>query len=306
MFDWLTGIVGEDAAPIATYILIFLLLLIGFFVLRAALRRMNGGTFVHGGQDRKQRLAIIDATPVDNRRRLVLVRRDNVEHLVLIGGMNDLVIERDIELQASNIAKASSAKSAPTPAVDVVKPAAQPLPKASPAMAEPKPQPAPIKQSPAVQPAEVTIPTPATPPAPAPSPVVNPSTAAPVMGAVAAMNMQPDAPTAPDIDNAMREAAESETDSPVPDVDPAVPETSFYDSLEATVSDEPVDKPAQEGQINDLRDEFKPIDSAEPAQPANDVAPPVVVPAPQVPQDEADLEDEMEQLLNKLTSSSSP
>lgn len=102
MSDWLTGIVGEEAAPIAAYILIFILLLIGFFVLRASLRQMRGGTFVNGGRGRKQRLAIIDATPVDNRRRLVLVRRDDVEHLVLIGGMNDLVVERDIGLQSMN------------------------------------------------------------------------------------------------------------------------------------------------------------------------------------------------------------
>jgi flagellar protein FliO/FliZ len=43
------------------------------------------------------RLAVIDAASVDGRRRLVLVQRDNVEHLLLIGGPTDVVIEGNID-----------------------------------------------------------------------------------------------------------------------------------------------------------------------------------------------------------------
>ena len=53
-------------------------------------------------------LAVINAAGVDGRRRLVLVRRDNVEHLLLIGGPTDVVIE-------SNIGRTGAAASAPTP-----------------------------------------------------------------------------------------------------------------------------------------------------------------------------------------------
>src|SRR5437879_463071 len=42
------------------------------------------------------RLAVIDAAAVDGRRRLVLVRRDNVEHLLMIGGPSDIVVEPNI------------------------------------------------------------------------------------------------------------------------------------------------------------------------------------------------------------------
>jgi flagellar protein FliO/FliZ len=42
----------------------------------------------------KRRLAIVEVLPLDGRRRLVLLRRDNAEHLVLLGVNNDLVIER--------------------------------------------------------------------------------------------------------------------------------------------------------------------------------------------------------------------
>ncbi len=52
-----------------------------------------GGANTRG---RQPRLAVIDAATVDGRRRLVLIRRDNVEHLLMIGGPSDLVVEPNI------------------------------------------------------------------------------------------------------------------------------------------------------------------------------------------------------------------
>ncbi|MGG7518705.1 flagellar biosynthetic protein FliO [Allorhizobium undicola] len=52
--------------------------------------------FVRGGRSRQPRLQVLDAAAVDARRRLVLVRRDNVEHLILIGGPSDIVVESGI------------------------------------------------------------------------------------------------------------------------------------------------------------------------------------------------------------------
>ena len=49
-----------------------------------------------GGRGRQARLAVIDAANVDGRRKLVLIRRDNFEHLVLIGGPSDVLIEPNI------------------------------------------------------------------------------------------------------------------------------------------------------------------------------------------------------------------
>jgi flagellar protein FliO/FliZ len=43
-----------------------------------------------------RRLAISEVLALDARRRLVLVRRDGVEHLILIGGTDDLVVEAGI------------------------------------------------------------------------------------------------------------------------------------------------------------------------------------------------------------------
>ncbi|RMF10183.1 MAG: hypothetical protein D6763_06190 [Alphaproteobacteria bacterium] len=43
-----------------------------------------------------KRLAIVEVLPVDARRRLLLIRRDDTEHLVMIGGEQDTVIESGI------------------------------------------------------------------------------------------------------------------------------------------------------------------------------------------------------------------
>jgi hypothetical protein len=47
-----------------------------------------------------RRLAITEQFNLDNRRRLVLIRRDNVEHLIMTGGPVDMVIETGIAVPA--------------------------------------------------------------------------------------------------------------------------------------------------------------------------------------------------------------
>ena len=49
-----------------------------------------------GPRGRQPRLAVINAASIDGRRRLVLVRRDDVEHLLLIGGPTNVVIAPNI------------------------------------------------------------------------------------------------------------------------------------------------------------------------------------------------------------------
>jgi len=76
-----------------------------------------------------RRLGIVDAFDLDRHRQLVIIRRDNVEHLIMIGGPNDLVVESDIvrsqpmigEVRRDPVVAPSptmappQAKSAPTP-----------------------------------------------------------------------------------------------------------------------------------------------------------------------------------------------
>jgi flagellar protein FliO/FliZ len=67
------------------------------------LRRFGfGGMVARPGA--RRRLAVVETMAVDGRRRLVLVRRDDVEHLVLIGGSQDLVVEQGIPASAPVLA----------------------------------------------------------------------------------------------------------------------------------------------------------------------------------------------------------
>jgi len=80
-----------------TFIFAFLVVL-GLIGLAAWLVRRFAGNRLgaNANRGRMPRLAVIDAAAVDGRRRLVLVRRDNVEHLLMIGGPTDIVVEPNI------------------------------------------------------------------------------------------------------------------------------------------------------------------------------------------------------------------
>jgi len=81
--------------PMFLFAFIAVLALIGvaaWLVRRFGANRLGANT----SRGRMPRLAVIDAAAVDGRRRLVLVRRDNVEHLLMIGGPSDIVVEPNI------------------------------------------------------------------------------------------------------------------------------------------------------------------------------------------------------------------
>lgn len=63
------------------------------------------------------RLAVVDYANVDGRRRLILVRRDDTEHLIMTGGPVDVLIETGIVASGQPIAGAVQPRSdiEPTP-----------------------------------------------------------------------------------------------------------------------------------------------------------------------------------------------
>jgi len=160
--------------------------LIGLLILLVMIRIVRGltfGTFVAGGRNRKARLAVMDATAVDSHRRLVLVRRDDVEHLILIGGPSDVVVEQNIRLvpQARRPVADNHPGDVVQPQPEVRKAPPQP-PVAPQAAPRPVQQPVQAVQQPvqAVQPARPVAPQPAPLPTPAVSaPRVAASTPAP-------------------------------------------------------------------------------------------------------------------------------
>ena len=87
-----------------TFIFAFVAVLALIAAVAWAVRRFAGNRLgANTNRSRMPRLAVIDAAAVDGRRRLVLVRRDNVEHLLMIGGPTDIVVE-------PNIVRASAAR----------------------------------------------------------------------------------------------------------------------------------------------------------------------------------------------------
>ncbi len=97
MQEWLTGVVGESAARLVTVALAAAVVIVLAVILFGLAKRIFAGTGGIGGRTRAPRLAVLEFAAVDTKRRLVLVRRDDTEHLILIGGQNDLVVEPGIQ-----------------------------------------------------------------------------------------------------------------------------------------------------------------------------------------------------------------
>ena len=73
-----------------------LILVLGLILLLAwALRRFGLGGMVRPGG--KRRLHIVETAAAGPRHRLVLVRRDQTEHLLLLGPTGDTVVEQGID-----------------------------------------------------------------------------------------------------------------------------------------------------------------------------------------------------------------
>jgi flagellar protein FliO/FliZ len=109
------------------FAIVFILIVTTFWLLR----RVGGKRIGGASRGRQPRLAVIDAAAVDGRRRLVLIRRDNLEHLLMIGGPSDVVIEQNI-VRAVPVAPARDAPGRPPGA---------PEPRAETPVAEPAPRP---------------------------------------------------------------------------------------------------------------------------------------------------------------------
>lgn len=75
-----------------------LIFVIGLIAVFAALARRAGWGFPAAAIKRSanRRLGVVEVTPLDGRRRLLLVRRDDTEHLLLIGPTSELLIEAGI------------------------------------------------------------------------------------------------------------------------------------------------------------------------------------------------------------------
>src|SRR5437016_10204021 len=93
MFDFLFG----EGQYGLRFLFAFIVVLALIAVTTWLVRRFGGDRLgASSGRGRQPRLAVIDAAAVDGRRRLILIRRDNVEHLLMIGGSSDVLVEANI------------------------------------------------------------------------------------------------------------------------------------------------------------------------------------------------------------------
>jgi flagellar protein FliO/FliZ len=158
--------------PLAVRFFLAFLIVLGLIGAAAwAVRRFGSARLGGAVRGRQPRLGVIEYATVDARRRLLLVRRDNIEHLVMIGGPTDVVVEANI-VRAVPASREPAVPRAPTFAEPP--PRAIPLPEAAsngswPLQPEPPAPPAPPRRAPRIEPIpeEQTI---APPPYPEPPP----------------------------------------------------------------------------------------------------------------------------------------
>lgn len=114
MLDQLFG--GELSTPLR-FIIAFGVVLSLIALTFVGLRRFAGRRLplANAGRARQPRLGVLDAFAIDARRRLVLIRRDNVEHLIMIGGPNDVLIESEIVRAPAQAGVAPQQQRAPRP-----------------------------------------------------------------------------------------------------------------------------------------------------------------------------------------------
>src|ERR1700674_5158382 len=112
---------GDEPSTIVTAI-IALVVVLALIATTAWLVRRFGVARLRGARGRQPRLAVIDAAAVDGRRKLIIIRRDNVEHLLMIGGPSDVLVETNI-MRAATVAQREA-----TPARIDTLPRAVPLP----------------------------------------------------------------------------------------------------------------------------------------------------------------------------------
>jgi hypothetical protein len=166
----------------------------------------------------------MDATAVDSHRRLVLVRRDDVEHLILIGGPTDVVVEQNIRMASparratveavvenGPAHRAPEAAFAPEPAYAPAPVREQPRPAAAPIRPAPVPAPAAQPREPAAVQPPPARPAPVQPAVQPMRPVVAPPT-------VVAPPPPPrvEAPARADLDDALLKELEVSLDKELP------------------------------------------------------------------------------------------
>lgn len=138
--SFITGLFGGEGGSLFTALfalgIVVVLIVLAVWLLKVVFNA--SGNIARG---RNRRLSVVDSLALDPKRQLLIIRRDNVEHLILTGGPHDVVVETGIpivEAPAQNSRR-------PVPAV----PARRPAPLRPAAVAAPAAVPSEAPASPA-------------------------------------------------------------------------------------------------------------------------------------------------------------
>lgn len=101
--------------------IVLILVLIGLWIMKVVIQ--TTGNMSRG---RGKRLSIVESVQIDAKHKVIILRRDNVEHVIMTGGTQDVVIESGLAVDPPG------RRHAP-------KPAANPVPETRPETAEPRP-----------------------------------------------------------------------------------------------------------------------------------------------------------------------
>lgn len=118
--SFITGLFGGTGNSALTAIFALAAVIVAIILVLWLLKLLQGATS-RATRGRNRRLAVVDSLALDPKRQLLIIRRDNVEHLVLTGGPHDLVIETGIAAEA---APTSQPTRRPVPMVAARKPVA--------------------------------------------------------------------------------------------------------------------------------------------------------------------------------------
>jgi flagellar biogenesis protein FliO len=133
----MNSLFGAELPTAVNFVIAFVVVLVLIGAATWLVRRLGVTQLDAAARGRQPRLAVIDSAAVDGRRKLVIVRRDNVEHLLMIGGPTDVVVETNI-VRAAAAREALGARNGGAETV----PRAMPLPEPTPWPLQPESAPA--------------------------------------------------------------------------------------------------------------------------------------------------------------------
>lgn len=135
--QFITSLFGGSGNSILTSVfalgVVLVLIFLALWALKLIFRASSGV-----GRGRNRRLSVVDTLALDPKRQLIIVRRDNIEHLILTGGPSDVVVESGIAVTDLPVTSARR----PVPTVPA-RPGPRPVVK--PDAAAPIPAPVPVR-----------------------------------------------------------------------------------------------------------------------------------------------------------------